>query len=332
MPLHVKLRLNTRNDQPRNAFRFPRAVRQRNGRTSEETRLCFPPRNLHATKVIRVILCFALVLTSLPSQGVAVSSAQATNQDDKKVQSRPDSPHKDLPNPQDLLDEGKGLKQTKAKDTPLQPPNQCRFRDWACWEEQRKNGGRLSANTPLAPPPEHSQSASVAPKSEGNWFKRMGQKISGAFSGASLSALVHPSRPGHSFLPATAATVAAPPLPPPPSFATLNEAKLDPHNRVGTGGEDLFSSNFHWSTPLISLPGRGGLDLNLSLHYNSLQWVRYGSTMYYDPDWRTSYPYGLATGFNMGFPEIESGYLYETIPSYLVTLPSGYRVRHNLQI
>jgi len=170
--------------------------------------------------------------------------------------------------------------------------------------------------------------AVAAPPAEGSWFKRLGKKISGAFSGA--SALVNTPPAGHSFLPAT--TAAAPPAapPPPPSFSTLNEAKLDPHNRIGTGGEDLFSGNYHWSTPLVSLSGRGGLDLNLSLHYNSLQWVRYGSTMYYDPDWRTSYPYGLATGFNLGFPEIESGYTYNTdtntTPAYLVTLPSGYRV------
>ncbi len=88
----------------------------------------------------------------------------------------------------------------------------------------------------------------------------------------------------------------------------------------------MFSGNYHWSTPLVSLPGRGGLDLNLSLHYNSLQWVRYGNTMYYDPDSYVTLPTGLTTGFNLGFPEIEPGYSYDGVYSYVVTLPSGYRV------
>lgn len=272
-------------------------------------------------------MCLVLVLTSLPSQGSGFSSAPSLQQDDKKVQSRPESPHKDLPSPQDLLDEGKGSKEkAKAKETPLQPPSLCRFRDVACLEKQRQNGGKISLNAIPTAQPEPTQVASAAPKAEGNWFKRMGQKISSALSGASLSALVQPASAGHSFMPATATLTPPAPPPPPPAFASLNEAKLDPHYRIGTGGEDLFSGNYHWSTPLVSLPGRGGLDLNLSLHYNSLQWVRFGSTMYYDPDWRTSYPYGLATGFNFGFPEIESGFMYDGVTSYLVTLPSGYRV------
>ncbi len=117
--------------------------------------------NSQTNQAIRVFLSLVLVLTSLPSQGSGLSSAQSANQNDKKVQSRPDSPHKDLPTPKDLLDEGKGIKTTKAKDTPLQPPSRCRFRDPNCLLKQLENGGKISTNT-------------AAPKSEGNWLKRMG--------------------------------------------------------------------------------------------------------------------------------------------------------------
>lgn len=236
------------------------------------------------------------------------------------MQSRARPPHKDLPNLQDVLDEGKGLKKTKAKDTPLQPPTLCRFRDVDCQAKQLKNGGQIGMNPATADKPQ--QVASNPPKSEGNWFQRVGRKITGAFAGASLSAANNSPKSGHSFLP----PVTAPAVVAPPTFTNLNDAKLDPHNRIGTGGEDLFSGNYHWSTPLVSLPGRGGLDLNLSLHYNSLQWVKYGSTMFYDPDWYAQLPAGLTTGFNFGFPEIESGYIYDGVIAYVVTMPSGYRV------
>jgi hypothetical protein len=285
-----------------------------------------PTGQSHTHKAIRVILCLTIVLSSLPSQGSGVSSAQSANQADKNVQSRPDTPHKNLPSPKNVLDEGKGLKKTLPKDPTVNPPKLCRFRDLACQENQRRNGGQISSITNAPDQRHESQTARQASNSEGSWFKHLGKKISGALSGTSLNALVNPSGAGNSLLPVTTTPAAAAPPPPPPAFASLNEAKLDPHYRIGTGGEDLFSGNYHWSAPLVSLPGRNGLDLNLTLHYNSLQWVRFNNTMYYDPDWRTSYPYGLATGFNLGFPEIESGFTYDGTTSYLVTLPSGYRV------
>lgn len=256
------------------------------------------------------------MLSTLPSRGIGFVAAQGNS--DKKVQSRPDTPHKDLPNLQEVFDEGKGNRQTKAKDTPLKPAQQCRFRDIACHERQKAKGQQIGAVTPSAAP-----NTNLTAKAEGNWFKRMGRKLSGALTGAVSSALSTSTNTGNSFLPATAAAAAPPP---PPAFTSLNDAKLDPRYRIGTGREDLFSGNYHWSTPLISLPGRNGLDLNLSLHYNSLQWVRYGNTMYYDPDWFITLPTGLTTGFNLGFPEIENGYTYDGVTSYVVTLPSGYRV------
>ena len=118
-------------------------------------------------------------------------------------------PYKDLPSLSDLQDEGKGIKKTKAKDTPLKPPTLCRFRDVLCLENQKKNGGQISANT--TDNSGKPQIASVAPKSESNWFKRVSKKVASAFFGASLSTLVNPSSAGNSFLPAATAPVAPPP-------------------------------------------------------------------------------------------------------------------------
>jgi hypothetical protein len=263
------------------------------------------------------------VLSTLPSQGVGLLAAQSADQPNKKIQSRSETPHKNLPSPKDLLDEGKGLKKTLPKDTPLKTPKQCRFRDVNCQAKQKTSSPQIGANPPASENSAPSQVASAKPT--GNWFQRLGKKITSAFSGATLSAVANPSPTGNSFLPAAPAIAPAAP-PPPPSFSSLNEAKLDPHNRIGTGREDLFSGNYHWSTPLVSLPGRNGLDLNLTLHYNSLQWVRYSNTMFFDPDWYVTLPTGLTTGFNFGFPELESGYTYDGAAAYVVTLPSGYRV------
>ena len=120
-------------------------------------------------------------------------------------------PYKDLPSLSDLQDEGKGIKKTKAKDTPLKPPTLCRFRDVLCLENQKNNGGQISAKiTDNSGKP---QIASVAPKSESNWFKRVSKKVASAFFGASLSTLVNPSSAGNSFLPAATAPVAPPPPP-----------------------------------------------------------------------------------------------------------------------
>lgn len=47
-------------------------------------------------------------------------------------------------------------------------------------------------------------------------------------------------------------------------------ARLDPMNATGGGSENPLSRNFNWTLPLVGLPGRAGLDLNLTLSYNSL--------------------------------------------------------------
>jgi YD repeat-containing protein len=103
----------------------------------------------------------------------------------------------------------------------------------------------------------------------------------------------------------------------------LNMALIDPINRIGSPGEDLLSRNYNWSLPLLSLPGRAGLDIGLVLSLNSLIYTRAGSVINFDPD--QGYP---APGFSLGFPEIRNAFINTdaNTPSYLLTMPSGRRV------
>ena len=100
-------------------------------------------------------------------------------------------------------------------------------------------------------------------------------------------------------------------------------ARLDPSNRTGGGGVDLVSRNFNWSLPLVSLPGRAGLDLGLSLSYNSLVWTKSGNYMLFDSDW--GWP---APGFRLGFPVVQ-GKFYDTQAqkyAYMLVTPPGSRM------
>jgi len=80
-------------------------------------------------------------------------------------------------------------------------------------------------------------------------------------------------------------------------------SRLDPRNRTGGGGEDPLSRNFNWSLPLVSLPGRAGMDLGLTLSYNSLVWTKTGSFISFDDD--HGFP---SAGFRLGFPIIQPLY------------------------
>jgi methionine-rich copper-binding protein CopC len=107
------------------------------------------------------------------------------------------------------------------------------------------------------------------------------------------------------------------------TLANLNMALIDPINRIGLPGEDLLSRNYNWSLPLLSLPGRAGLDLGLVLSLNSLIYTRAESVIHFDPN--QGYP---APGFSLGFPEIRNAFINTdaNTPSYLLTMPSGRRV------
>ncbi|MGH9966967.1 MAG: lamin tail domain-containing protein [Pyrinomonadaceae bacterium] len=99
--------------------------------------------------------------------------------------------------------------------------------------------------------------------------------------------------------------------------------RLDPGNQTGGQGEDPLSRNFNWSVPLVSLPGRAGLDLGLSLTYNSLVWTKSNSAISFDDD--RGFP---SPGFRLGFPVIQPLYFNPQVGkyAYLMITPNGDRV------
>ncbi|HET6889937.1 MAG TPA: lamin tail domain-containing protein, partial [Pyrinomonadaceae bacterium] len=99
--------------------------------------------------------------------------------------------------------------------------------------------------------------------------------------------------------------------------------RLDPVNQTGGAGEDPLSRNFNWSVPLLSLSGRAGLDLGLSLAYNSLVWTKSGSYISFDDD--RGFP---SPGFRLGFPVIQPLYYNAQAGknAYLLITPNGDRV------
>ena len=101
-----------------------------------------------------------------------------------------------------------------------------------------------------------------------------------------------------------------------------SNARLDPINRIGQSGEDLFSGNCNWSLPLLGLPGRAGLDLGLSLSYNSLVWTKVSPAMIFNAD------NGFSPGFQLGFPVIQTKYSNSQAggEAYMMVSPSGARV------
>jgi hypothetical protein len=80
-------------------------------------------------------------------------------------------------------------------------------------------------------------------------------------------------------------------------------AAQDPLNATGGDGENPLSRNFNWTLPVVSLPGRARMDLSLSLSYNSLVWLKSGSSIIFDGDHGTPSP-----GFRLSFPLIKPLY------------------------
>ena len=105
-----------------------------------------------------------------------------------------------------------------------------------------------------------------------------------------------------------------------PNFST---ARGRPVNETGNPGVDLGSRNFNWNLPLLSLAGRAGMDLNLTLSYNSLVWTRDGSFMKFNADFGTPAP-----GFRLGLPILQQQFLNSQtgIYAYMLVTPSGGRV------
>ena len=81
------------------------------------------------------------------------------------------------------------------------------------------------------------------------------------------------------------------------SVSSIASARVDPFNQPGN---DPTSRDTEWSVLLLSLPGRAGLDLGLSLSYSSMVWTRSGPYIYFDED--NGWP---SPGFRLGFPTIQ---------------------------
>ncbi|HJT64840.1 MAG TPA: S8 family serine peptidase [Pyrinomonadaceae bacterium] len=101
-------------------------------------------------------------------------------------------------------------------------------------------------------------------------------------------------------------------------------ARTRPTNETGQPGEDLGSQNFNWELPILSLPGRAGLDLNLTLFYNSLVWTRDGSFIKFNADLGTPAP-----GFKLGLPTLQQRFTdaQTGTNAFIMVLPSGGRVK-----
>ena len=98
-------------------------------------------------------------------------------------------------------------------------------------------------------------------------------------------------------------------------------ARLDPMNETGGGGENPLSRNFNWNLPLVNLPGRAGMDLNLNLSYNSLVWTKMSATaISFDDD--NGFP---GPGFRFGFPVIQGPYAVVGKEAYLLIGSDGSR-------
>jgi RHS repeat-associated protein len=105
-----------------------------------------------------------------------------------------------------------------------------------------------------------------------------------------------------------------------PNFST---ARGRPENQAGEPGEDLGSRNFNWSLPLLSLQGRAGMDLGLTLYYNSLVWTKDGSYIKFNADLGSPAP-----GFRLSLPKLQAGYPDADSGewSYMLVTSSGSRV------
>jgi YD repeat-containing protein len=105
----------------------------------------------------------------------------------------------------------------------------------------------------------------------------------------------------------------------------FSTARVDPINRTGESGVDLLSGNVNWNLPILGLKGRAGLDLGLSLSYNSLVWVKEATSnsIMFDADRGMPGP-----GFRLGFPVIQPRYYNSQVSknAYLLITPSGSHV------
>lgn len=111
-------------------------------------------------------------------------------------------------------------------------------------------------------------------------------------------------------------------------------ARLRPINSTGNTGNGggsynnsvrLGSRNFSWNTPLVNLPGRAGMDLNISLTYNSLVWAKDTSINAIKFNADHGFP---GPGFQLGFPILQQAFVDEFTGQWVYDMvtPAGGRV------
>ncbi|HEU4769410.1 MAG TPA: DUF4214 domain-containing protein, partial [Pyrinomonadaceae bacterium] len=102
--------------------------------------------------------------------------------------------------------------------------------------------------------------------------------------------------------------------------ASLISARVNPKNQPGHG---MLARDGAWSVPLLSLPGRAGLDLGLGLSYSSMAWTRNGPYIHFDED--NGFP---SPGFRLGFPIVQRKVFDAQTArnAFLLVTPAGRRV------
>lgn len=104
-------------------------------------------------------------------------------------------------------------------------------------------------------------------------------------------------------------------------FPRFLSARVEANNQGGSG---LLGRPAEWSVPLLSLPGRAGLDLGLGLSYSSAAaWTRSGPYIYFDEDNSS-----LSPGFRLGFPTVQELFFDAQVGqnAYLLITAAGGRV------
>jgi hypothetical protein len=101
------------------------------------------------------------------------------------------------------------------------------------------------------------------------------------------------------------------PDPESPTYAFISGSRTNPENsREKTYGSESYS----YAIPILNLPGRAGLDLNLTLYYNSRVWTSDRANRIALNADHDSPSYGFRLGF---------GFLKWTDSGYILTLHDG---------
>ncbi|NOT63330.1 MAG: RHS repeat protein [Acidobacteria bacterium] len=237
--------------------------------------------NFSFTRACAFTLCFVLLVTSQPvALFKGVSFGQGLGLGNTAELRTKETPLKNLPDPNKSEEEKMKLGSFRIPEGT--PATRCRHHDEKCKVDNKEKIGWWFGEQPLTSPQIAARRNDAA--SLTNLFRW------------DDSALIMDAGIGVSkYAKATTTTTTA-------ALQALNDqqvmsARLDPKNRIGDSGEDLYSRNYNWQFPLVSLPGRAGMDLNLTLSYNSLIWAKRNGVMYFDPE---SSP--ITPGFSLGFP------------------------------